>query len=266
MYENRLYKHYKKEEQRSMGYSKKRPKTVFHLPAEEILKEETKVEVKPVKYVQAMTDGQDDYITAIAENQIVLCYGPAGSGKSHIPLSMAGQYLLEGKVKKILISRPIAATSAKTLGALPGELAEKYNPYLIAILEELKKYFNKTVLDEYIRNGTIELAPLELMRGRTFNDTFMCLDEASSCTFEQLSMFLTRIGNNSQAVINGDFEQSDLQHKKDQNSFMDVVDLLDGVPGIGIVELTEDDIVRSGIIKYILRALRNRDDLYKVDK
>lgn len=212
-------------------------------------------QAKQVTYVKPKTKGQAEYIRTIAENDVVLCHGLAGTGKTHIAVAIACQHFLEGKVDKILVSRPIVAASAKNLGALPGDIREKIDPYLIPIMEEMVKYFsNKFAVEQYIREKTIEFAPLELMRGRTFDRCFMILDEGQNCTYEQLKMFLTRIGDGSKLVINGDTDQTDLK-SYEAGGFQKCIECLSGIEGIGISELTQADIVRNPLIKRILGAL-----------
>lgn len=209
-----------------------------------------------VQYVKPKTDGQEDLIAAISENSIVMICGPAGSGKSYISVSMACQYLAQQKVKKIIVTRPIVATSSKALGALPGELREKFDPYLVPVLEIMKKYYSHTEVERFVRDKTIETVPLELMRGRTFDDSFILVDEAENCYFEQLLMVLTRIGQNSKLVINGDIEQTDLKYEA--GGFEKIMNMLEGIPDIEIVEMLEEDIVRNKLIKDILRAVATR--------
>lgn len=214
-----------------------------------------KTETKSIKYVKPKTKGQIEYVTTITENEITLCYGPAGCGKSHISVNLACQYFAEQRVDKILATRPIVAASVKNLGALPGDIKEKTDPYLIPIIEEMVKYFgDRKEVESLIRTKHIEFAPLELLRGRTFDDTFMIVDESQNASYEQLKMVLTRIGEGSKLVVNGDVDQTDLKY--DNDGFQTCIDLLKDVEGIGIVELTQADIVRNPLIKRILGALR----------
>lgn len=216
--------------------------------------EQEKLKAKKIKYITPKTKGQTEYIRTIAENDITLCYGCSGTGKTAIAINLACQYFMEGKVDKILVTRPIVATSVKNIGALPGDVREKIDPYLIPLMEEMVKYFgNRSEVEKQIRDKIIELAPLELMRGRTFDRCFMVADEMQNATYEQIKMFLTRIGDESRMVINGDTDQTDL--KMDAGGFQKCIELLDGVTDIGICELTQADIVRNPIIKRILGAL-----------
>ncbi len=216
----------------------------------------TQPQTKSIKYVKPKTKGQAEYIRSIAENDITMCSGPAGSGKTACSVLLACQYYAEQRIDKILITRPIVGVSIKSLGALPGDLKEKYDPYLVPIIEEMYKYFeDKHLVDKMVREKKIESCPLELMRGRTFDNTFLILDEAQNCMYEQLKMFLTRIGDGSKMVINGDTDQTDLKYEA--GGFDRVLSYLDGIEGIGVVTLTQADIVRNQIIKRILGALGN---------
>lgn len=175
---------------------------------------------------------------------------------TYVTTAMACQYLAQQKVKKIIVTRPIVATSSKALGALPGELREKFDPYLVPVLEIMKKYYSHTEVERFVRDKTIETVPLELMRGRTFDDSFILVDEAENCYFEQLLMVLTRIGQNSKLVINGDIEQTDLKYEA--GGFEKIMNMLEGIPDIEIVEMLEEDITRNKLIKDILRAVATR--------
>ena len=209
---------------------------------------------KSIKYVKPRTKGQSEYIRTIAENDITICHGFAGTGKSAIATIMACQYYAEGKVDKILITRPIIAASTKSIGALPGDIKEKVDPYLTPLVEEIEKYFGRMKASALFRDEVIEMGPLELMRGRTFDRCFMILDEAQNCTKKQIKMFLTRIGEDSKIVVNGDDDQSDIPEGPE--ALMDAIDKLTGVSGVGIAYLGVGDIVRNEMVKRILGALR----------
>ena len=190
----------------------------------------------------------------MSESDLTFCSGPAGSGKTNVAVGLACQYLLEQKIERIIITRPVVETG-RGLGHLPGTLIEKINPYLVPILEEMNLYLTKMAVDSYISNDVIELCPLEYMRGRNFHNCFMILDEAQNATFEQIKMFITRIGRRSKAVINGDLHQSDLKDYT-AGGLRKCMDKLDGLDGVSVCELDYSDIVRSGIISKILLRLK----------
>lgn len=209
------------------------------------------------KVLQPKSDNQQDYLRSIAENQITLCTGPAGSGKSMLSCWMAANKLVEGEIKQILISRPLVGCG-KGLGFLPGGVYEKTFDYFYPMYEYMEFFLGKDDAKKMLSDGIIKLVPLELMRGRTFLDTFMLLDEAQNCSTEQLKLFLTRVGHGSKMVISGDINQTDLYSYKDEGYSCDfdyVSDKLENIKNIGIVHLTTDDVFRSQIIKSILRAL-----------
>ena len=190
----------------------------------------------------------------MSESDLTFCSGPAGSGKTNVAVGLACQYLLEQKIEKIIITRPVVETG-RGLGHLPGTLIEKINPYLIPILEEMNLYLTKMAVDSYISRNVIELCPLEYMRGRNFHNCFMILDEAQNATFEQIKMFITRIGRRSKAVINGDLHQSDLRDNT-VGGLRRCMESLDNLEGVSICELDYCDIVRSDIISKILLRLK----------
>ena len=200
------------------------------------------------------TDNQARYIQQMSESDLTFCSGPAGSGKTNVAVGLACQYLLEQKIERIIITRPVVETG-RGLGHLPGTLIEKINPYLIPILEEMNLYLTKMAVDSYISNDVIELCPLEYMRGRNFHNCFMILDEAQNATFEQIKMFITRIGRRSKAVINGDLHQSDLRDNT-VGGLRRCMESLDNLEGVSICELDYCDIVRSDIISKILLRLK----------
>ena len=194
---------------------------------------------------------------SINKSDVTFCSGPAGSGKTSVSVGMACEYLIEKKVDKIIITRPVVE-SGRGLGHLPGTLVEKINPYLIPILEEMNQYLTKNTVETYRSRDIIELCPLEYMRGRNFHNCFMILDEAQNATFEQIKMFITRIGKDSKAVINGDLRQSDLG--KHQGGLKTCMDKLVEVSGVGVCKLDYSDIVRSGIVSKILMTLNKEED------
>jgi phosphate starvation-inducible protein PhoH and related proteins len=210
-----------------------------------------KEEVSRLKPITAKTENQQNYIRSIIENDVTICIGPAGSGKSHIAAGIAAEHLFNSKIQQVIITRPLVC-SGKDIGALPGELADKINPYLTPMQEKLKHFLGQAHYGYYINEKMIRFEPLEVMRGATFDNSYMILDEAQNCTSEQLKMFMTRIGENSKVLINGDKCQSDIRGK---SGLEFCVDRLSGVEGVGIVKLEMSDIQRNGIIGRILTAL-----------
>ena len=206
------------------------------------------------KQLKAKTDNQSIYIDSMKESSVTLCSGPAGSGKTSVAVGLACEYLLSDQVKKIVITRPVVE-SGRGLGHLPGTMLEKINPYLIPILEEMGMYLTEREVEEYMDRGIIELCPLEYMRGRNFHESFVILDEAQNATFEQLKMFVTRIGRNSKAVINGDLKQSDLG--KASGGLSVCMDRLEGIEDVSICQLDYCDIIRSDVVARILKSLNN---------
>ena len=203
------------------------------------------------------TDNQKEYIRTIAENTITFCQGLAGSGKTHIAIGMALEYLLENKVKKIIITRPVIEAGEK-IGYLPGTAEEKLYPYLLPILDEINHFISPAHYASLKLNNKIEVVPLGLMRGRNFHHSFIVADECQNATYEQLKMLLTRTGNESKMVLTGDVGQSDL-HRHMRGGFTDMMSALTQVDGIGISQLAGCDIVRNPIIIKILGRL----DLYE---
>ena len=212
------------------------------------------------KSLKAKTKNQEVYIKAIEDNDVTLCTGPAGTGKTAVSVGLACDYLLDGRVEKIVVTRPVIE-SGRGLGFLPGTFEEKIHPYLIPVLEEMEYRLNTNRVQAYRDEGKIEVCPLEYMRGRNFHNCFMILDEAQNATFEQLKMFVTRIGWDSKAVINGDMDQTDLANSS-QGGLDTFLYRLDNIDGVGVAELTEDDIIRNKIISKILNALDDKPVKY----
>tara|TARA_B100001939_G_scaffold215854_1_gene185640 strand:- start:734 stop:1417 length:684 start_codon:yes stop_codon:yes gene_type:complete len=204
------------------------------------------------KRLKAKTDNQQSYIDEMVDADVTFCSGPAGSGKTSVAVGLACEYLMEERVKKIIITRPVVE-SGRGLGHLPGTLVEKINPYLVPIIEEMNMYLTPSRVENMRENGTIELCPLEYMRGRNFHECFMILDEAQNATFEQIKMFITRIGRNSKAVINGDLRQSDLGNTS--GGLEKCMDTLELVEGVAVCELDYSDIIRSDVVARILKTL-----------
>ncbi len=206
------------------------------------------------KTLKAKTDNQSKYIECMESSSVTFCSGPAGSGKTSVAIGLACQYLLAGNIEKIIITRPVVE-SGKGLGYLPGTMLEKINPYLIPVIEEMGMYLTEKEIKSYMDKKIIELCPLEYMRGRNFHQCFMVLDEAQNATFDQIKMFITRLGRNSKAVINGDLKQSDLGNSS--GGLITCMDRLEGIEDVGICELDYSDIVRSDVVARILMSLNN---------
>ena len=204
------------------------------------------------KRLKAKTNNQQGYIDEMVDADVTFCSGPAGSGKTSVAVGLACEYLMEERVKKIIITRPVVE-SGRGLGHLPGTLVEKINPYLVPIIEEMNMYLTPSRVENMRENGTIELCPLEYMRGRNFHECFMILDEAQNATFEQIKMFITRIGRKSKAVINGDLRQSDLGNNS--GGLEKCMDTLELVEGVAVCELDYSDIIRSDVVARILKTL-----------
>ena len=200
------------------------------------------------------TENQADYIRLMADNIVTMCHGPAGTGKTSVSVGLACEYLTEGKIKKIIITRPVVESSRKGLGYLPGSFKDKIHPYLIPVLEEMDLYLNSQQSKRFLDSDIIEIVPLEYMRGRNFHNAFMILDEAQNATFEQIKMFITRVGRDSKAVINGDLQQSDLSSNSSCD-FHEIIKRLDKLENVGIMELTVEDIIRNPIIGKIIDRL-----------
>jgi phosphate starvation-inducible PhoH-like protein len=199
------------------------------------------------------SENQKEYIRTIAESTITFCQGLAGSGKTHIAIGMALEYLLENKVNRIIITRPVLEAGEK-IGYLPGTAEEKLHPYLLPIIDEINYFISHAQYASLKLNNKIEVVPLGLMRGRNFHNCFIVADECQNASYEQLKMLLTRVGTQSKLVLTGDIGQSDLSRHL-QGGFIDLINALDGVEGIGNSKLESSDIVRNPIIAKILSRL-----------
>lgn len=204
------------------------------------------------KTIGPKTPGQDEYIQAIKEHDIVFAIGPAGTGKTYLAMAMAVEALRKGYVRRIILTRP-ALEAGESLGYLPGTLYEKILPYLRPLYDALYDMMEAKAIEKYIEVGTIEVAPLAFMRGRTLNDAFIILDEAQNCTAEQLKMFLTRLGFDSKTVITGDVTQSDLPGGKPAGLLL-AIDILKAIEGIKFVHFSGKDVVRHELVQRIIAA------------
>ncbi len=204
------------------------------------------------KKIKAKTLGQKLYVESIKRNDLVFAIGPAGTGKTYLAMVMAVKYLLNKKVNRIILTRP-AIEAGENLGFLPGDMQEKVDPYLRPLYDALYDILGPEKVKQYLEKDIIEVAPLAYMRGRTLDDSFVILDEAQNTTPEQMKMFLTRIGFNSQAIITGDITQIDLPHTK--NSGLNQAEkILSDVNGIDFIYLSRRDVVRHELVKKIIKA------------
>lgn len=201
----------------------------------------------------AKTENQREYIRSIVENDIVFCTGPSGTGKSFIAAGIAADHLLKDKIESIIVTRPLVCTG-KDIGSLPGELGDKIKPYLQPMEENLKYFLGRDKFGLYYNTRRIRFEPLETMRGSTFHNAYMILDEAQNCTLEQIKMFITRMGESSKVMINGDTKQTDL-YKGD--GLMYCINKLSNISGIGVCNLDYHDIQRNGILGAVLHALES---------
>jgi phosphate starvation-inducible PhoH-like protein len=207
------------------------------------------------------SENQKDYIRTVAESTITFCQGLAGSGKTHIAIGMALEYLLENKVNRIIITRPVLEAGEK-IGYLPGTAEEKLHPYLLPIIDEINHFISHAQYANLKLNNKIEVVPLGLMRGRNFHNAFIVADECQNASYEQLKMLLTRVGTESKLVLTGDVGQSDLSRHL-QGGFIDLINALDGLEGIGHSKLESSDIVRNPIIAKILGRLDSYENGFK---
>jgi len=207
------------------------------------------------KFVLPRTEGQKKYVKAIEDYDITFSIGPAGTGKTYLAMAMAVNFFTQGKVRRIILTRP-AIEAGESLGFLPGDVYQKLGPYLRPLYDALYDMMEAEVIEEYLETGIIEIAPLAYMRGRTLNNAFVILDEAQNCTFEQLKMFLTRLGFSSKTVITGDITQSDLPGGKPKG-IMEALKILKPIKGIKFIYLSNKDVVRHPLIQKIIKAYEN---------
>ena len=204
------------------------------------------------KQVKCKTLGQRQYVKSIKDNLMTFAVGPAGTGKTYLAIAMAFVALKNKEVERIILTRP-AVEAGEKLGFLPGDLAQKVDPYLRPLYDALHEMLGLDAYQRLVERGAIEVAPLAYMRGRTLNDAFIILDEAQNTTSEQMKMFLTRMGMGSKMVITGDVTQIDLPIGK-KSGLVEALEVLKGVEDIGIVRLTHRDVVRHELVQAIVKA------------
>lgn len=208
------------------------------------------------KHVRPRSPNQRNYIRAIRRNDLVLGIGPAGTGKTFLAMAMAVSALVSREVSRIILTRP-AVEAGERLGFLPGDLYEKIHPYLRPLYDALYQMMDAEKVSRLVERGTIEIAPLAFMRGRTLDDSFIILDEGQNTTREQMKMFLTRLGFDSKAVITGDITQVDLPGGSG-SGLVEAMGLLKRIEGIGTVQFSARDVVRHELVQKIIRAYSDR--------
>ena len=216
--------------------------------------------------IKPKTLGQRKYIKNIKSNDITLCIGPAGTGKTYLAVALAAKAFNKEEVSRIILTRP-AVEAGESLGFLPGDLKEKVDPYLRPLYDALFDIFGAEKFTRLMEKGVIEVAPLAYMRGRTLDNAFIILDEAQNTTPEQMKMFLTRLGYGSKAVVTGDITQIDLPNNK-KSGLKIAFEVLDGIQGIGISVLDEKDVVRHELVQKIIKAYEKyeKKENYKLEK
>jgi len=208
----------------------------------------------PKKNIFARTERQKKYINSLFKNNIIFSLGPAGTGKTFLAVAVAVNQLINGKVNKIILSRP-AVEAGENLGFLPGDLKEKIDPYLIPLYDSLSELIGFEKMQKKIEDGIVEIAPLAFMRGRTLKDSFVILDEAQNATDTQIKMFLTRLGKNTTMVVNGDPSQIDLPASK-SSGLLKSINILDNIEEIQITRFDSNDVQRHPLVSKIIDAYK----------
>jgi len=211
-----------------------------------------------LKPVRLKSKGQESYVQAVKENDITFAIGPAGTGKTYLAVALAVSALETKAINKIVLVRP-AVEAGETLGFLPGSLRDKVDPYIKPLLDALSEMLPGDKIKAYFETEIIEIAPLAYMRGRTLNRAYIILDEAQNTTFIQMKMFLTRLGQDSKAIITGDLTQIDLQDKK-FSGLVVCQKILKNIPGIAIMEMTTADVMRHPLVKAIIEAYQKYEN------
>jgi len=210
------------------------------------------------RVVSPKSQGQREYVQAMRDNEIVVSVGPAGTGKTYLAVAMGVEALTRKRVRRLVLARP-AVEAGERLGFLPGDLQAKVDPYLRPLYDALEDMMPRERIQRALETGTIEIAPLGYMRGRTLQDAFVILDEAQNVSGMQMKMFLTRMGLNSRAVIAGDKTQIDLPNRE-ESGLIQVERILPGIDGVAFCYLEEEDVVRHRLVREIIRAYAEDED------
>ena len=216
----------------------------------------------PQKKIVPRSKTQHAYVSALRSHELVFGIGPAGTGKTYLPVAYAVSLLMQKKIDKIILSRPVVE-AGESLGFLPGTLEEKVDPYLRPLFDALQETLGAEMAGKLREKGTIEVAPLAYMRGRTIERAVMILDEAQNTTVGQIKMFLTRMGEGSRMIITGDISQCDLPRNV-TSGLRDAVNVLDGLPDISIIKFTDADVVRHPLVGKIVRAYEEREKQFRM--
>ncbi len=214
--------------------------------------------------IKCKTIGQKNYIQALRENTVTLCIGPAGTGKTYLAVAQAVADLKDGKVERIIMSRPAIEAGEERLGFLPGDLSQKVDPYLRPLYDALNDILGVESVQKYLERGVIEIAPLAYMRGRTLNRASIIIDESQNASLSTLKMALTRLGEGSKMVLTGDITQIDLP-KKEDSGLERCASILNGIEGISIVRLNNRDVVRNRLVKDIVKAFEKAETEKKIN-
>ena len=214
--------------------------------------------------VRARTPNQQRLVELYDKNDLLFAVGPAGSGKTYTAIALAVRALKEKEVRRIILTRP-AVEAGEKLGFLPGDMKEKLDPYLQPLYDALNDMIPPLKLQKFIEEGTVQIAPLAYMRGRTLDNAFVILDEAQNTTLSQIKMFLTRMGRNARFIVTGDVTQIDLPRRSD-SGLTRAMQILKEVKGIGQVEFDKRDIVRHELVKQIVEAFDKEADRHELEK
>ncbi len=206
--------------------------------------------------IRGKSDNQRSYLKSINDNKMTFCVGPAGTGKTYLAVHMAAQMLRLDKVSKIVLCRPVVP-AGEDLGFLPGDVREKLDPYLRPLYDAFRDFLEPGQLKAHLDEETIEIAPISYLRGRTFNNSLIILDEAQNTTVRQMKLFLTRMGRDSKMIINGDVTQIDLENVT--SGLADACRLLQDVPGIGWAAMDGKDICRDSLVQQIVQVYEQRE-------